>query len=145
MRLPGIQSRVRSDGYPKGTIVSVRHSENCSAIRCLKSQCGIVCEGHEVKSKIMVGQELVLYRNSACPDRTARRKVQVFDLADGYHQQISEFSFLSYVSTSPLIARVLHAPEHRAIAQRIIKAAAAVQEITAKHGYYELPSNRNEI
>jgi hypothetical protein len=67
-------------------------------------------------------------------------------LADGCSLHITEYSFISLVRNSDLLRHVLHTgtPGSRTVAGRIMKAAAAIQEVTARHGAYTSP-NRGDL
>jgi hypothetical protein len=97
---------------------------------------------------VLEGQEVVFGPSDGAiqaqikSDKIARRNIRGFDFPDGTHVACSEFSFVSMIQNSDVLAKVSKSKDEddRVIADRMIRMAACVYYVTRSHGNYAVVS-----
>ncbi len=104
----------------------------------------VVIVFHNRKLCLTAGQEALLtdydpnYREIVESDDIGRRRIQIHDLKEHKHIVTAEFSLLHALQRDPLLYDLAHSKDKhdRTLRERILKTAAVLDLVTARHGRY---------
>lgn len=119
-----------------------------SSTRCLVlwdkgfSSVSVVCNKKHVRlgpgHEVLVTDHAPDYREIAQEDEIGRRTIKVHQVGSGRAVTTAEFSLLHALERDALLSSVFHDPQDRdrQLKERIVKTAAVLNLVTARHGYY---------
>lgn len=119
-----------------------------SSTRCLVlwdngfSSVSVLCNKKHVRlgpgHEVLVTDHSPDYREIAQEDEIGRRTIKVHQVGGGRVVTTAEFSLLHALERDPLLYSVFQDPQEkdRQLKERIVKTAAVLNLVTARHGYY---------
>jgi hypothetical protein len=135
LRLSEVQVKPKS-------LVFVRARDGCEHVFVLLGSAPVTVGRH--RTALNTGEEVVVtdhepnYRDLVGQDDIGRRRVRLTPLPDKKCVALSEFSLIQAVEREPLIHELVHSPDahDKALKDRLIKTAAVLNIVTARHGQY---------
>ncbi len=128
-----------------GSIVLVTREEHVTRVRTLRDNTNndvlAICEGRKVR--VASGQEVIFGEDNAsivrsiANDRVGRRRTELLGASDSIF--CSDVSIVHLMQTSEVLTRLRHSktPEDRDIVGKVLKMAAAIQQVTTNRGPYQ--------
>lgn len=137
-----IKTRLSTIEAKSKSLVYVRSRAGTEHIFILLGSAPVVVDHH--KELLNAGEEAVVtdhkpnYRDLVGDDDIGRRRLRTQPLVAGKHFATAEFSLIQAVEREPLIYRIFHSAdsEDRLLKGRLIKTAAVLNIVTARHGQY---------
>ncbi len=131
----------------RGALLSLESGEGHLRVKALSGPGDVFVHTAGHKIALHPGQEILITRNR--PDRSemfpldgvGRRQVQTHVLTAHRSATLSEFSIISFMRECPALSgfKLASGNADRQLKEQLLKVAAAVQLVTARHGRYYTP------
>jgi hypothetical protein len=124
------------------SLVFVRSRKGCEHVLVLLGNATAAVGRHRVG--LSSGDEAIVtdhhpnYHDLVGEDEIGRRRCKLVPASDGRMLAVTEFSLIHALEREPLIYQLIHSDQSRdrALKDRLIKTAAVLSIVTAKHGQY---------